>query len=171
MLQPVLIAPTPPTLHDSVVQRIEQALSELPGLGPVTGRAQWRRPDVPLGAADAYALYSSTLSLTGISDPELARRLGEQLRVDLLALAQPIFIACSVCEEGDQLWLMGLIVEARTGRIVFRAHSHAPVADDPQEMAGLAEAMAQDYLLDLGLAFQLRPHRQRFENLRPLAAR
>jgi hypothetical protein len=31
--------------------------------------------------------------------------------------------------------------------------------------------MAQDYLLDLGLAFQLRPHRQRFENLRPLAAR
>ena len=172
LLRPVLIAPTDPALQQHVLERTDGALAQLPGLGPILGRdAPRSRPGVSLAVVDAYEQFSSTLSLAGIGDPELARVLLDGLQAELLILVQPTTVPCPVCEQGDELWLVGEVLEARTGRLVFRAHLRGPVgADDAPAQLALANALIDEFLDYLRQAFRLRAHRERFTHLKALAA-
>lgn len=169
LLRPSLLTPTGETLNRRVVDRIEAAMESAPELGGVVdGTAVRQRGDLRL--RDAYDLYSNTLSLTGVSDPDLARVLGERMGVELLAVAQPAYLPCSVCEEGDRMYLVGQWVDASTGRIVVRVHINAPAPDSNAEaLTQVADALTADYLDSFHRAFRLRPHRQRFENLKRMA--
>jgi hypothetical protein len=170
LLEPSLIAPTPPELHKRVVEQIEAAMAASPDVGEVLGRDAFRlNSNVSLQAKQAYELFSSSLSLTGMADPELSNRLYKELGVELLAVAQPVFLPCATCDEGDQLWLVGQVVDARTGRIVFRAHLRSPSSADPQSMSDLAESLTAQYVDEMAVAFRLRAHRERFRNLKALA--
>lgn len=172
LLRPSLLAPTPSALHARVVQQVTAEMDALPDVGElVTLDALRRGGEMPLDLKDAYDQYSNTLSLTGVSDPDLARKLQQAAQVDLLALAQPAYLPCAVCEDGDQLWLVGQIVDAHTGRLVFRAHFSEPApSNDAAELNAVADELMADYLDALALAFKLRPHRTRFSNLKAKAA-
>jgi hypothetical protein len=175
LLRPSLIAPTPESVHNQVVNAVQAGMAALPELGPiVTPEALRQRAGYSLEMKGDYDQYANTLSLTGISDPALSADLADGLKVDLLAQAEPIYLPCSkdICDQGDELWLVGEVVDAHTGRIVFRAHLRTPAgSDDPALLAKLAEDLTHEYLEDLAIAFRLRAHRERFENLKRLAAR
>jgi hypothetical protein len=170
LLQPSLLAPTAEDLQTRVVQRIEAGLAASPEFGPITRGTELAQRDLPLEVQDAYKVLSNTLSLTGVSDPELARRLADGLHAELLAVVQPAFIPCPVCESGDELWVVGQVVDARTGRVVVRVHLTAPAPDSSlKALQALADSMSEDCLRELEDAFHLRPHRQRFTALKRLA--
>jgi len=175
LLPPSLITPTPPALQQHVTERLQAAMAKLPDLGPVLdAQAAARQPGFSLDVRDAYVQYANTLSLTGISDPDLSSRLAKGLGVDLLAQAQPVFVPCDrlTCEEGDELWFVGQVIDAHSGRLVFRAHLHAPASgSDAAALTPLADSMTQEYLDDLEVAFRQHAHRERFANLKRLAAR
>ena len=172
LLKPSLLAPTSAELHEHVVGAVEKGLRASPEVGPITGREQVQgRKELPLKVLDAYDLFSNTLSLTGVPDPELAARLANGLGVDLLAVAQPSYLPCPICEQGDELWLVGQVVNAHTGRIVFRDHLKITAhGSDPDYLRGLADDLTAEYLADFNRAFHLRAHRQRFQNLKALAS-
>lgn len=173
LLRPSLISPTPEVLEKHVEQRLVGGMEALPELGPIVKPGQVDALTASkLSLRRDYNEYSNTLSLTGISDPDLARKLGHGLRVDLLAIAQPTFIRCdpSTCKGGDELWLVGSVYQAQSGSLAFRAHISAPApADDPKALQALADSLTHDYLEQLQLAFRLHAHRERFTHLKALA--
>ena len=168
LLEPSPLAPTRPELHQHVVETIEAALAASPEFGPITRREQMHdRRDLPLSVLDAYSLFSNTLSLAGVADPDLASRLAKGVQVDLLMVAQPAYLPCPICDEGDELWLVGQVVNAHTGRMVFRDHLRvAARGNEPDYLRGLSDDLVREYLTDLTRAFHLRAHRQRFQNLK-----
>jgi hypothetical protein len=168
LLRPTLLPPTSPELHERVVRRIEAAMAQLEGVGKVLDAGAVEAGGMTLAAQNAYIQFSNTLSLTGVSDPELSRRLFDALNVELLTVALPAYLPCPACEAGDELWLVGYVVQARTGRLVLRTHLRLQgVSSEPAALAALADDLATRYLTILTDAFALRPHLQRFEHLRP----
>ncbi len=168
VLESTYLAPTGQALHERVVERIEAGLQRLEEAGPVHTRADFAAlGDVSLEARNAYERFGNTLSLTGVPDPELSHILAREVDVDLLAQAQVVFLPCSTCELGDQMWLVGQVVEADTGTLLFRAHLRQTVFDaDAEGLQEVADDLTESYLTDLRLAFRLRHHRARFENLK-----
>jgi hypothetical protein len=156
------------SLHERIVERLEAGIAASPQVSAVlTREALASRKDVPLAISEDYSLFSNTLSLAGVSDPELAIRLGRHFGVELLSVAQLSYLPCGVCEEGDQVWLVGQVVDAGTGRLVFRAHLHTQVStEDAGELARIGEELADAYLEVFEVTFRLKWHRQRFEHLR-----
>lgn len=175
LLRPSLIPPTSESLQAHVVSRIAAGMAKLPDLGPIVGPGQ-----VPalttsqLTVRNAYNQYSNTVSLTGISDPALARELATGLKVDLLAIAQPTYIPCDplTCKGGSELWLVGAVFHAHTGKLAFRTHiSVSAPSDKPKALQELADSLTRDYLQQLELAFRRHAHRERFTHLKALAKR
>lgn len=168
LLRPSLQAPTSEAMQQRLEQRFTETLAKSEDVGPLTRPEELdSRTDLPLRVRDAYTLFSNTLSLTGVSDPELANRLYKSLGVELLAVAQPAYLPCPVCEEGDQLWVVGQVVQARTGRLIFRGHFSAPApSGDPAALDALADELMGDLLHAMAFAFHPRPHRVRFEHLK-----
>jgi hypothetical protein len=173
MLEPSLLAPTPEALQERVVQRVDASLAASPDVGAITGRiSPAQRSSVGLDVWDAYLNFSNTLSLTGVSNSELAHTLAERLHADLLVLAQPAYIPCPVCPTGDELWVVGQVVQASTGRLALRLHMREHLSSkDPAVVQGTADSLTDDLVHEMTLHFRLRPHRQRFANLHELAAR
>ena len=168
LLEPAVLEPTPPAIHARTQAQVRAALLASPDVGEVLDGAEVRRrPQLPLAIASAYDQFTNTLALTGFSDPELAIRLHKGLDVGLLLTVQPAFQPCAVCEAGDQVWVVGQLVDAATGRLAFRAHLVANA--EPDALAAQFETLTQDYLAEQALAFTLRPHRLRFNHLRALA--
>lgn len=174
LLRPSLISPTPESLQQHVEKHIAKGMAALPELGPIVRPDEVQRlTSRQLTVRNAYIEYSNTVSLTGISDPALSRQLAKGLHVSLLAIAQPTFIPCDAvaCKDGDQLWLVGAVYHAESGKLAFRAHISAPApSHDPKALRALADRLMKDYLQQLKLAFRLHAHRERFHNLKALAA-
>lgn len=171
LLEPALLQPTPAAVQRRVQDEVRAALARSPDVGGLVDGAELRhRPRMALQTLNAYQEFSNTLSLTGVSDPELANRLYNALGVGLLAMVQPVYQPCQTCELGDQLWIVGQLVDAKTGRLVFRAHLESNLGTaDNAAVAEEAESMMATYLERQATAMRLRPHRVRFNHLRRLA--
>ena len=171
LLEPSLLAPTPPELQAHVVERVEARLAASREFGPITRGAELKGRDLPLVVKDAYEVFTNTLSVTGVSDPELSRRLFDGLNEELLVVIQPAYIPCSVCQEGDELWIVGQVVQARTGEVVVRVHLSTNVSDSSlAALQAVADGLSDECVRELERAFHLRPHRQRFAELKRMAA-
>lgn len=113
-----------------------------------------------------YDLFTDTLSVVGIAEREGSRQLGKSQNTELLLMPQLFFLPCPGCGTGSQVALVVNLVEADSGRILWRGHFMMPVDnDDPQHHEEVArEAMDSFFVL---FAEDVRPkwHRLRFLGL------
>lgn len=169
LLPPARLPPTDKVLHDDIAARIDEAIARSPQIGAVMTRKDVsQRSDLSIAIRGDYEQFSNTLSLTGMADPDISYRLNRDLGVELLSMAQIAYLPCAICEEGDQLWLVGQIIEAQTGRLLFRAHLRITVSGrDPAVLAREGAQLADDYMETLEDAFRLKWHRLRFAHLKP----
>ena len=170
-LSPALLPPVGATQLNRLIETVEAGLASSPHVGKVITRKELAaRRDLPLAIQRDYALFSNTLSLAGFSNPEISRRLGETFGVQMLAMVQMTYQRCQVCELGNQLWVVAHIVEAKTGRIVFRANYRSPLEKPEASLIEqAARELAETYLEEFNLAFIPKWHRLRFFNLKKRA--
>lgn len=159
--------PFPQAMHDNMLQRTEKALSDNPNLGELISPAQIDSLDtLSPRLRNEYQLYTSTLTESGVSDPELSKKLGKALGVGLLMSVQMFYVPCPVCEFGDQLWLTGQMVDAPSGDVVFRMHIRTNVGNEEGDLKNESDRLVGLYLEKMGNLLEPKWHRLRFRNLK-----
>jgi len=169
MLESTRLPPFSADGYEKIVARVERALASSPDIPRLISRKDMKeRGDIPLATRNNYKLLSNSISLLGVVNPELSSRLGLDLNAQLLSSIHLSFLPCSACEEGDQLWMVGQVVSAGTGKVLLRTHHGVPVeSSDEAQLLEVAEELAANFLLEAKSAFHRKWHRQRFEHLRP----
>ena len=171
LLQTTLEPPLPKVLYEQMMSRLEANLKASPYLGRKIMPAEvGKSSETDIELKNDYLFYSATLSETGMSDPEISYRLGKKLNISLLTTIQLYYIPCSVCKKGDTLWMTGQLVEAETGKHLFRLNLRTSVGSDPDSVAEEAEALIGEYLENLDQLLEPKWHRLRFNGLRPSPA-
>lgn len=167
-LSPALLPPIRAAQLNRLVETVEAGLAQSPHVGKIITRKELAaRKNLPITVRRDYALYSNTLSLVGVSNPEISRRLGKIFGVQLLAMVQMTYQRCQICENGNQLWMVAHVVEAKTGRIVLRANLRVILEKpEPALIEQTAREMAETYLEEFHLAFLPKWQRLRFYNLK-----
>ena len=163
-LEADLEPPFPEKMHAELQTRIRASIQKSPHLKKVMLADSLKNSSDP--AALGYSqLFSLTVNDTGIIDPEMAIRLGNVSGAALIATAQLYYIPCKVCENGDELWLVGQIISAVEGELLFRMHIKNPVGVNPDDLEEEATDMVVQYLERLELTMEPKWHRLRFGRL------
>ncbi|MDH4247601.1 MAG: hypothetical protein OEW39_07280 [Deltaproteobacteria bacterium] len=162
---PPVEPPMPESLHNQLMDQARQGMQSSPHLGKVlTGSDVQALKDVTLNGY--FQTYGTTLTDTGLSDPELSHHFGQRLNADLLTTLQVYHLPCPVCEEGDQLWLVGQTIRVSTGELMLRVHIKNPVASNTQTLGEESADMVKDYLERFNEAARPKWHRLRFKHLK-----
>lgn len=172
VLKPTFAPPVSLSLHKRIVDQVEARLLKFPHLGRVLSRQEVGR--VAAGNRKLirnYDLYSDTLTVVGVSDRQGSALLGKSLGVEMLLGVQLFYMPCPQCEFGSHLGFVVALVEAESGKLLWRGHFRAPVPDDENEARG---ATAGELVESFFVVFDedLRPkwHRLRFANLSRLGS-
>lgn len=166
-LQPTYLPPLEESIFLEVVDALEEGFSRSTQLGGVVTRADFfRQTEADRSLRRDYEVLSNTLSVAGISERKLARALRQVGQVDLLLLTQLVFIPCGHCEESHRLALTSYVVEAETGKIVWRSHAITTnMANDPALLRKRGHQLAAELLELFEESVRLKWQRQRFANL------
>ena len=128
MLKPVALLPTksPKNLDPiwtNLMYKIEQNLRKMPNLGRISGiREINKKLDSNPKLRSAYKKYISTLTLTGISEKEIALRLEDEFESPHFLLLDFVSFPCTNECPSDEQWVIRLkLIEANTGDIIYRA--------------------------------------------------
>ena len=160
------------TVWPELMNRMEQRLRVLPALGKVTGiqdRNQKLNDNPKLRAL--FRSYLSTLTLTGISDKEIAWKLEKELESPYLLLLDFVSFPCTKECSSNEQWVIRLnLIEAHTGDLVYRVRLQQ-VLDGNQRTAEsyneLAEKLTADIMDEFASGFIVPWHRWRYEHLKP----
>ncbi|HUJ76002.1 MAG TPA: hypothetical protein VL359_14155, partial [bacterium] len=115
-------ASVPEDALEATLAAIEAGLAHSPDVGPVTTRAQFQQAAADdFRIRDDYRTYSDLASNVGMVDQEAAWRLATFAHVQLLASVDVYQVTCPVCPGGDALVLVGQLVDAAQGDLVWRA--------------------------------------------------
>lgn len=172
MLKPTHVPPIDEALHRRIIDDVEARLKEYPHLGRLISRREVAR----MAAADRklgreYDLYSDTLTVVGVSDREGSAQLGKTLDVEMLVAVQVFYMPCADCETGSQIGLAANLVDAESGKLLWRGHFTASVSDeDSQTRVVAAEELVDDFLEFFDEDVRPKWHRTRFQNLARLGA-
>ena len=168
--QPPVEPPLAESLHTLLMDQVRQGLQASPHLAKVLTVADVNALNdaTTLGQ---YQLFGATLSDTGISDPGLSGTLARRMKAALITSLQVYHLPCQVCEEGDQLWLVGQTVRGNTGELLMRVHIKNPVSSDASQLDVELGAMVADYLTRFNEAARPKWHRLRFNNMKAQAAK
>ena len=155
-----------------LMNRMEQRLRVLPALGKVTGiqdRNQKLNDNPKLRAL--FWNYVSTLTLTGISDKEIARKLEKELKSPYFLLLDFVSFPCTKECSSNEQWVIRLkLIEAHTGDLVYRVRLQH-VLDGNERTAEsykeLAKKLTADILDEFASGFIVPWHRWRYEHLKP----
>jgi hypothetical protein len=167
ILRPTHVQPISEALHKRIIDGLEARLQQFPHLSRVLSRSDvQRRLTGNRKMMRAYELYSDTLTVVGISDQDGSAKLGKSLEVELLVSTQLFFMPCPQCEKGSQLGLVANLVEAASGKLLWRGHFLTNVSEeDDEERVAAAESLADDFLVAFDEDLRPKWHRLRFANL------
>lgn len=167
VLRPTHVQPISQALHKRIVDGLEARLQQFPHLSRVLSRS-----DVERRLADdrkmmrEYELYSDTLTVVGFSDLTGSVKLGKSLEVEMLLSTQLFYMPCPQCEKGSQMGLVANLVDAASGKLLWRGHFLAGVSEeDIEERAAVAESLADDFLVAFDQDLRPKWHRLRFANM------
>jgi len=155
-----------------LMNRVEQRLGELPVLGKLTGiqERNQRLNDNPKLRA-LFRSYISTLTLTGISDKEIAWKLEKEFDSPHFLLLDFVSFPCTKECTANEQWVIRLkLIEAHSGDIIYRVRIQQ-VLDDNQRTEEayneLAERLVTDLIDEFALGFIVPWHHWRYEHLKP----
>lgn len=168
VLDSVVLPPFTIAQQKRITNRVEKGILKSRQVGEVLTRKEFfQRKSVSLEDREDYKRFFTRLSLVNVSNPELAHRLGRSLGIELFTSVLVSYIPCSVCEEGDQIWLVGQVVEADRGQVVFRAHLREGVdTKNMQTITRISLELTDEFLEEFEAVFQPKWHRERFSNLK-----
>ena len=176
MLKPVAFLSTKlPSNLESVwpelMYKMEQKLKKLPVLGRITGIKELNKKlDVNPKLRSAYNTYMSTLTLTGISDKEIALRLEYEFESPHFLLLDFLSFPCTKECPSDEQWVIRLkLIEANTGDIIFRVRLAHKLDEDEQNTDSyhaLAEKMISNVMAEFQAGFMVPWHRWRYEHMK-----
>ena len=139
MLKPVtfLAAKSPKNLESvwpDLIYKIEQSLSNMSNLGKITDIKEINNKlDANPKLRSAYKTYISTLTLTGISDKEIAFSLGEEFKSPYFLLLEFVSFPCTKECPSNEQWVIRLkMIEVNTGEIIYRARISHKLDEDEQ---------------------------------------
>ena len=179
MLKPVALLPTksPRTLESvwpDLMYKMEQYLRKIPNLGRITGIEEINsKLDTNPKLRSAYNTYISTLTLTGISDKEIALRLGEEFKSLYFLVLEFVSFPCTKECPSNEQWVVRLkMIEVNTGEIIYRVRiSHQ--LDESEQNSKLYEDLAENMVLEVMAEFQagfIVPwHRWRYEHMKKVS--
>ena len=179
MLKPVVLLSTKsPMKLESVwpklMDKMEQKLKKMPVLGRITGIKELNNKlDVNPKLRSVYKKYMSTLTLTGISDKEIALRMEDEFESPHFLLLEFLSFPCTKeCPSYEQ-WVIRLkLIEANTGDIIYRARLAHQLDEDEQDTDSyhaLAEKLISDVMAEFQSGFIVPWHRWRYEHMKKIS--
>ena len=179
MLKPVaLLSIKSPKNLESVwpdlMDNMEQKLRKMPVLGRITGIKELNKKlDLNPILRSAYKTYMSTLTLTGISDKEIALRLEDEFESPHFLLLDFVSFPCTKECTSDEQWVIRLkLIEANTGDIIYRARLAYELDEDEQNTESyqaLAEMLISDVMAEFESGFIVPWHRWRYEHMKKVS--
>jgi len=159
-----------------MMELIEQRLRELPTLGKVTGIKERQLKFVKNPKLRSqFQIYLSTLSLTGISDKEIAWKLEKKLVSPYFLLLDLASFPCTKDCSANEQWVIRLkLIEAHSGNLIFLVRIQHELAEDEKSVESynaLAVKLTTEVVDEFSSRFIVPWHRWRYEHLRPESAR
>ena len=164
------------TVWPGIMELIEQRLRELPTLGKVTGIKERKLKFVKnLKLRSQFRTYLSTLSLTGISDKEIAWKLEEELDSPYFLLLDLVSFPCPKDCPSHEQWVIRLkLIEAHTGDLILLVRKQHELAEEEkvgESYNALAVKLTTEVVDEFASRFIVPWHRWRYEHLRSASAR
>ena len=179
MLKPVAMLSTksPRNLESvwpELMDKMEQKLKKMPVLGRITGINELNKKlDLNPILRSAYKTYMSTLTLTGISDKEIALRLEDEFESPHFFLLDFLSFPCTKECPSDEQWVIRLkLIEANTGEIIYRARLAHQLDEDDKDNESyhdLAEKLILDVIAEFQAGFIVPWHRWRYEHMKKVS--
>ena len=179
MLKPVaLLSIKSPKNLESVwpdlMDNMEQKLRKMHVLGRITGIKELNKKlDLNPILRSAYKTYMSTLTLTGISDKEIAFRLEDEFESPHFLLLDFVSFPCTNECPSDEQWVIRLkLIEANNGDIIYRARLVYELDEDEQNTESyqaLAEKLISDVMAEFQAGFIVPWHRWRYEHMKKVS--
>jgi len=179
MLKPVVFLSTksPRNLESvwpELMDKLELKLKNMLVLGRITGIKELNNKlDVNPKLRSAYNTYMSTLTLTGISDKEIALRLEDEFESPHFLLLDFLSFPCTKECASDEQWVIRLkLIEAKTGDIIYRARLAHQLDEDEQDTESfhaLAEKLISDVMAEFQVGFIVPWHRWRYEHMKKVS--
>ena len=179
MMKPVslLSAKSPRNLESvwpELMDKMEQKLKKMPVLGRITGIKELNNKlDVNPKLRSAYKTYISTLTLTGISDKEIALKLEDEFESPHFLLLDFLSFPCTKECPSDEQWVIRLkLIEVKTGDIIYRArlaHKIDEDEQDPNSYHVLAQKLISNVMAEFQSGFIVPWHRWRYEHMKKVS--
>jgi len=179
MLKPVVLLSTKsPMKLESVwpklMDKMEQKLKKMPVLGRITGIKELNNKlDVNPKLRSAYNIYLSSLTLTGISDKEIALRMEDEFESPHFLLLEFLSFPCTKECPSNEQWVIRLkLIEANTGDVIYRvrlAHQLDEDEQDTDSYHALAEKLISDVMAEFQSGFIVPWHRWRYEHMKKIS--
>lgn len=166
-LPPFHVKPISKEVHEKIVSRVEEELARSPYWGKIVTRKEFQElAGQRASLRRDYLLAAETLTDLGVAERGLSARLGKATGTELLVSAQVAFIPCRGCENLHRLYVIGYVVEAETGTLIWRAHLVTDLLDDsPANIAEEAEALGNSLIVAMSRFPKPTWHRLRFGRL------
>jgi len=179
MLKPVAMLTTKSprnleTVWPELIDKMEQKLKKMPVFGRITGNKELNKNlDANPKLRSAYKKYITTLTLTGISDKEIALRLKDEFESPHFLLLDFLSFPCTKECPSEEQWIIRLkLIEANTGDIIYRArlaHQLEEEELDTESYHALAERLISDIMAEFKAGFIVPWHRWRYEHMKKVS--
>ena len=164
------------TIWPEMMNRIEQRLAEIPSLGKVIGTNELKKKILidPKFYAE-FKAYLSTLTLTGISDKEIAWKLEREFESPYFLLLDFVSFSCTKDCSSNEQWVIRLkMIEAQSGDLIFLVRKQYQLNEDEKASDAykkLAEKLTTEVVDEFASGFIVPWHRWRYEHLKPSTVR
>ena len=179
MLKPVALLPTkaPKNLESvwpDLMYNFEKDLSKMDSLGKIKSIKEFNKKlSSNRKLRSAYKTYIDTLTLTGISDKEIALRLLDEFKSPHFLFLDFKSFPCTKECPSDEQWVIRLkLIEVKTGEIIYRARLSHQLNEDEKKLESyqnLAENMISDIMEEFQEGFIIPWHRWRFEHMKKVS--
>ncbi len=159
------------TLQVEVMNLVEKKMAALPYIdqGFITRQNFLRQHANNLSILRVYNAFSLLLAGSMLPNREQSILLANVTKATLLSGVQVEVIDCANCQDGNQVWLVGQLLDAKTGTVLLRAHLSRGYSGKT-DARKVALALAEEWLELLHHYTRPKWHQQRFKHLQTLAS-
>ncbi len=168
------ISVNPPSKLKSVwkeiINSLEKKLKNLPFLGKVVGyNEQEQKFNMNPKLKSKFKTYINTLSLTGISDKEIALKLEKKFGIQYFLFFEVLSYPCTIDCSSNHQWLVRLkLIESRSGDLIFWARKKHEISEgkkNTEYYKNLALKASNEIVNEFARGFIIPWHQWRYNHL------
>jgi len=152
-----------------IIREIEKKLREMPFLGEVVGlREQKQKFAKDQKLRSKLKTYLNTLSLTGISDKEIALKLEKEFGTEYFLFLEFLSFSCTKDCSSNKQWLIRLkLIESRSGDLIFWARKKYEISEARKNVEfynDLAKKLSLEVVNEFASVFIIPWHQWRYKH-------